>query len=89
MKGHVVNVTRAAFIWSIFVMPLDNIWRDTLLCLRIVTGTPWDTGNMPIHEDFGVSVFAKHIKAITKSFDSKLASVENPLVRQILMLTEG
>jgi hypothetical protein len=38
---------------------------------------------MQIHEDLGVPLFADHIRALTVSFDSKLADVENPLVRQL------
>ena len=39
--------------------------------------------NRQIHEDLGVSLFADHIRALTASFDSKLAEVGNPLVRQL------
>jgi hypothetical protein len=35
------------------------------------------------HEYLGVPFFADHIRAITVSFDSKLANVGNPLVRQL------
>jgi len=38
--------------------------------------------NRQIHEDLGVPLFAD-IRALTASFDSKLADVENPLVRQL------
>jgi hypothetical protein len=34
-------------------------------------------------EDLGVPLFADHIRALTTSFDSKLADVKNPLVRQL------
>jgi hypothetical protein len=46
--------------------------------------------NRQIHEDLGVPFFADHIRALTDSFDSKLADAENPLVRQLgRYLTEG
>ena len=52
-------------------------------CLRLVTGDPWYLSNRQIHEDLGVPFFADHIRALTASFDSRLADVGNPLVRQI------
>jgi hypothetical protein len=52
-------------------------------CLRLATGAPWYVRNRQIHEDLGVPLFADHIRALTESFDSKLADVGNPLVRQI------
>ena len=52
-------------------------------CLRLATGAPWYVSNRQIHEDLGVPLFADHIRALTASFDSKLADVENPLVRQL------
>ena len=52
-------------------------------CLRLSTGAPWYVSNRQIHEDLSVPLFAEHIRALTASFDSKLADVENPLVRQL------
>ena len=52
-------------------------------CLRLATGAPWYVSNRQIHEDLGVPLFADHIRALTVSFDSKLADVEKPLVRQL------
>jgi hypothetical protein len=52
-------------------------------CLRLATGAPWYVGYRHIHEDLGVPLFADHIRTLTVSFDSKLADVENPLVRQL------
>jgi len=52
-------------------------------CLRPATSAPWYLSNRQIHEDQGVTLFADHIRALTASFDSKLADVENPLVRQL------
>jgi hypothetical protein len=51
--------------------------------LRLVTGAPWYVGNRQVHEDLGVPLFADHIRALTACFDSKLADVGNPLVRQL------
>ena len=39
--------------------------------------------NRQIHEDLGVPLFADHIRALTASFDSRLADVGNPLGRQL------
>jgi hypothetical protein len=59
-------------------------------CLRIATGAPWYMGSRQIHDDLGVPFFADHIRALTESFDSKLADAGNPLVRQLgRYLTEG
>jgi hypothetical protein len=46
---------------------------------------------MQIHEDLGVPLFADHIRALTASFDSKFADVENPFYDNStdLTLTEG
>jgi hypothetical protein len=52
-------------------------------CLRLATGAPWYVGSREIHEDLGVPLFADHIRALTASFDSKLADVGNPLIRQL------
>jgi hypothetical protein len=52
-------------------------------CLRIATNAPWYVGNRQIHEDLDIPFFADHIRALTDSFDSKLADAWNPLVRQI------
>jgi len=52
-------------------------------CRRLVTGAPSYLSNRQIHEDFGIPFFADHIRALTASFESTLADVENPLVRQL------
>ena len=52
-------------------------------CLRIATAVPWYLSNRQIHEDLGVPLFAEHIRALTVGFDSNLADVGNPLVRQL------
>jgi hypothetical protein len=51
-------------------------------CLHIATNAPWYVGNRQIHEDLGILFFADYIRALTESFDSKLADAWNPLVRQ-------
>jgi len=38
---------------------------------------------MQIHEDLSVPLFVDHIRALSASFDSKLAEVENLLIRQL------
>ena len=71
----------------------SHIWKQQALqskCLRIATGASWYISNRQIHEDLGVPFFADHIRALTESFDSKLADAGNPLVRQLgRYLTEG
>jgi hypothetical protein len=52
-------------------------------CLRLATGAPWYISNRQIHENLGVPLFADHIRALTANFDSKLADVGNPLIRQL------
>jgi hypothetical protein len=49
-------------------------------CLRIATGATWYISNVKIHEDLGVLFFAEHVRALTESYDSKLADVGNHLV---------
>ena len=39
--------------------------------------------NRQIHEDLSVPLFADYIRALTESFDSKLADVGNLLIRQL------
>jgi hypothetical protein len=52
-------------------------------CLRLATGAPWYLSSRQIHEDLGVPLIADHNKAIAASFESSLADVGYPLVRQI------
>jgi len=47
-------------------------------CPRLATGAPWYASNRQIREDLAVSLFADNIRALTESFDSKLADVGNP-----------
>jgi hypothetical protein len=65
------------------------IWRCAArsyvkqLQARIATGAPWYISERQIHEDLGVPFFEEHIRALTESYDSKLAGVGNPLLRQL------
>jgi hypothetical protein len=52
-------------------------------CLRLATGSPWYVRNRQIHEDLGVLLFADHFRALTASFDSKLADVDNTIVQKL------
>jgi 4-amino-4-deoxy-L-arabinose transferase-like glycosyltransferase len=52
-------------------------------CLSLAIGAPWYISNSQIHENVIVPVFADHIRALTASFDSKLADVGNFLLRQL------
>jgi hypothetical protein len=52
-------------------------------CLRLATGAPWYVSNRQIHKELVVPLFADHIRALTASFNSKLANVGNPLLRQL------
>jgi len=63
-----------------------HVWRLQVLqskCLRLASGALWYVSNRQIHDDLGVALFADHIRALIESFDSKLADVGNPLVRQL------
>ena len=44
-------------------------------CLRLATSAPWYVSNRQMQEDLGVPLFADQIRALTASFDSKLADV--------------
>jgi hypothetical protein len=52
-------------------------------CICFVTVALWHLSNRQIDEDLGVPLFADHIRALSGIFDSKLADVGNPLVRQL------
>jgi 4-amino-4-deoxy-L-arabinose transferase-like glycosyltransferase len=52
-------------------------------CLCLATRAPWYVSNRQIHEDLGIPLFVDHIRDLTARFDSKLADVGNPLVRQL------
>jgi hypothetical protein len=52
-------------------------------CLQLATRAPWYVSNRQIHEDLGVPLFADHIRALTASFDSKIANLGKPLVREL------
>jgi hypothetical protein len=89
----------AVLLYKQFIHPMMDygcpIWRSAAhthvrklqvlqsKCLRIATNAPWYVSNRQIHDDLGIPFFANHIRALTESFDSKLADAGNPLVRQI------
>ena len=52
-------------------------------CLRLATRASLYVSNGQIHEVLGVPLFADHIRSLTENFDSNLADVKNPLVRQL------
>jgi len=52
-------------------------------CLRLATCSPWYVSNRQIHEDLSDPLLSDHFRALTASFDSKLAEVGKPLVRQL------
>jgi hypothetical protein len=52
-------------------------------CLRIATGAAWYTSSRQMQEDLGVPFFEEDTRALTESYDSKLAGMGNPLVRQL------
>jgi len=47
-------------------------------CLRLANGAPWYLSNRQIHEYLGVPLLADHFRALTESFDSKLAMWGTP-----------
>jgi hypothetical protein len=49
----------------------------------LAVGAPLYVSNRQIHEDQVVPILADHIRTLTANFDSKLANVGNPLVRQL------
>jgi hypothetical protein len=51
-------------------------------CPCFVTNTSQYVSDRQIHKNLGVTFFADHIRALTESFDSKLADMGNPLVQQ-------
>jgi len=59
-----------------------HVLQSKRVCLA--TGAPWYVHNSQIHYDLGFPLFADNIKALTESFDSKLADVGKPLLRQLV-----
>jgi len=49
---------------------------------RLDTGSPWYVSIKQTDEDLGVPLFPDHIRALTESYDSRLANVWKPLLRQ-------
>jgi hypothetical protein len=52
-------------------------------CLRIATGAPWYISSRLNHEDLGLPFVEEHARALTESYDTKVAGVGNPLVQQL------
>ena len=50
--------------------------------LRLAAGAPWYVSSRQICEDLSVPLFVDHIRALSATFDSKLAEVGNLLIRQ-------
>jgi len=44
---------------------------------------PWYVSNRDIHEDLGVPPFTDKTGALNASFDSKVADVGKPIIRQL------
>jgi hypothetical protein len=63
--------------------PRPEAASDKSKSLRIATKAPWRVSNRQIHEDLGTPFFADRIRALTESFDLKLADAGNPFVRQL------
>jgi hypothetical protein len=69
------------FVAAVAVVQVTGINKGTYT--HMYQSAPWYVSNRQVHEDLGVPLFADHNRALTASFDSKLADVGNPLVQQI------
>jgi hypothetical protein len=49
----------------------------------IATNALWYFGNKQFHEGFGIPLSADQFRALTESFDPKIAYARNPLFRQL------
>ena len=59
----------------------------TVTAIQLISPCYWCpryVSNRQVHKDLGVLLFADHISDLTASFDSKLAGVWNPLIRQLV-----
>jgi hypothetical protein len=86
-----LSIRNGVLLYKQLIRPMMDyacpIWRSavqhTLInykclqskCLRVATNAPWNVGNKQIHEDLGIPFFTGHMRAMTESFDSKLADV--------------
>jgi hypothetical protein len=84
-----LSVSNGVLLYKQLIRPMMDhacpIWRSAARshvrklqvlqskCLRIATNAPRYVSNRQIHEDLGIPFFADHIRALTESFDSKLA----------------
>jgi len=66
-----------------FPLPISVVTGVTIQVSLFATGAPCYESNRQIHEDLGVPLFVDHIRALTEIFDSKLADLGYPPVRQI------
>jgi hypothetical protein len=94
-----LSVRNGVLLYRQFIRPMMDyacpIWRSASRshvrklqvlqskCVRIATNAPWYVSNRQIHEDLGILFFADHIRALTESFDLKLADTGDLLVRQL------
>jgi len=89
-----LSIRNGVLLYKLLFCPMIDYacleWRSAtrthvrrLQCLRLATGAPWYVSNRQLHEDLGVQLFADHIRALTESFDSRLADMGKPLVRQL------
>jgi hypothetical protein len=94
-----LSVRNGVLLYKQLIRPMMDyacpIWRSAVRshvrklqvlqskCLHTATNEPWYVSNRQSHEDFGIPFFADHIRALTESFDSKLADAGNPLFRQL------
>jgi hypothetical protein len=100
-----LSIRNGVLLYKQFIRPMMDyacpIWRCVARnyvkhlqalqskCLRIATGAPWYISNRQIPKDLGVPFFEEHTRALTESYDSKLAGVGNPLIRQLCMQNRG
>ena len=78
MMDYACPACRHAALTHVRMLQVLNSRFFTLLPVSLVVS------NRQIHEDLGVPLFADHIRAIIASFDSDLADVGNPILRQIV-----
>jgi hypothetical protein len=52
--------------------------------LIIANNILWSVSNRQIHKDLEILFFVNHIRALTESFDLKLANAGNPLVQKLV-----
>jgi hypothetical protein len=94
-----LSIRNCAVLYKQLIRPIMDyacpIWRSAARShvrkLQVVqshylhtdTNTPRYVSNRQIFEDLGIPFFADHIRALTESFNSKIADAGNLLVRQL------